>query len=116
MQKFTVLSVQHGPLEGGGVYASIWAMPVKGDYEDRNPPHLTCGPVPIKIDTSVEVINDLLKHNPVLPAEITLDLITRVAAGNKSKSYVRSIHIDAVINFNQPTVARANQPTVARAV
>jgi hypothetical protein len=100
MQKFTVLSVQHGPLEGGGLYASIWAMPVPGDYEDRNAPHLTRGPVPIKIDTNVETINSLLKEYPDLPAMITLDLTTRVAAGNKSKSYVRGYQ-STKTNLNQ---------------
>lgn len=82
--KFILLSAQTGPLEGGGTYSSVWLQPL--DWEDRGSPHFTRGPVPFKVDTSVDEVMALLKAP--LPALVEVDLGIVVAAGNKSKGKV----------------------------
>ncbi len=85
-EKFSVLSVQKGPLESGGEYRSAWVMPYT--YEDRGAPHLTRGPVPMKIDCSEEVINEVLSSGLSLPSDFDLDMRIAIASGNKSKAVI----------------------------
>lgn len=82
--KFTVISVQKGPLEGGGTYSSLWVMPF--EWEDRDAPHLTRGPVPFKIDTTPELVDKLALES--LPGVFELEMGVKVASGNKSKAFV----------------------------
>jgi len=93
MQKFTVLSAQMGPLETGGQYASLWVMPQKGEYEDRGAPHVTRGPVPMKIDTTTDCISSVLSQSQTLPAVFDLDMGIRVSSGNKSKAFINSAEL-----------------------
>lgn len=85
-QSFIVLSVQQGPLEGGSTYRSMWVQPT--EWEDRAAPHLTRGPVPMKIDCSEEAINFILSSGQALPSPFALDIGVKVSGGNKSKGYV----------------------------
>jgi hypothetical protein len=87
-QAFIVISVQQGPLEGGLTYRSMWVQPT--EWEDRAAPHLTRGPVPMKIDCSDEAINFILQSGQSLPSPFSLDIGVKVAGGNKSKGYVFS--------------------------
>lgn len=83
-QRFILISVQKGPLESGGSYASMWLQPL--EWEDRAAPHLTRGPVPFKIDASIEAVDKFATLQ--LPMLADLDVGIRVASGNKSKGYV----------------------------
>jgi len=98
-QKFTVLSAQTGPLESGGVYASVWCLPQPGDYQDRDAPHVTRGPVPMKIDTTALVIDSILTQSKELPKLFDLDVGIRVSSGNKSKAFVNSATLAEKTNF-----------------
>lgn len=88
-QTFGVLSVQSGNVDGVP-YQSAWVFPVEGDYEDRGAPHLTRGPVPMKIDIDSNAIATILQEAPKLPAYFDLETQTRVGAGNKSKAFIKS--------------------------
>jgi hypothetical protein len=96
MQKFTVLSAQTGPLEGGGTYASLWVSPLPGDYADRSAPHLTLGPVPMKIDTTPETISSVIQQSKTLPAVFSLEMGIRVSGGNKSKAFINSAKLEKI--------------------
>lgn len=84
MEKMQVLSFQCGPLEGGGSYSSLWVHPLQ--WEDRQGQHPTRGPVPMKLNCDRSVI-DALASVP-LPAVCELDIMVRVASGNKGQAYV----------------------------
>lgn len=106
MKKYTVLSAQMGPLETGGQYASLWVMPERGDYEDRGAPHVTRGPVPMKIDTSTDTISSVISQTPTLPAVFELDMGIRVSSGNKSKAFINS----AVLVRSERSVDDSKEP------
>jgi hypothetical protein len=89
--KVIVLSVQSGPLEGGGSYHSVWVQPT--EWEDRSAPHITRGPVPMKIDCSQKVVDALV--NAPLPCAADLDVGVKVSSGNKSKGYVDGVRLMA---------------------
>lgn len=92
MQKFRVIAAQYGPLEQGGDYASVWCEPLEGDYEERGAPHVTFGPVPMKIDAHKDTVSKIHAQSK-LPAFFEIDLITRVSGGNKGKPFVKDVEL-----------------------
>lgn len=101
-QTFGVLSVQSGNVEGVA-YQSAWVFPVEGDYEDRGAPHLTRGPVPMKIDIDSSAIATILQEAPKLPAFFDLEMPIRVGAGNKSKAFIKSAKLSAINAVDKET-------------
>jgi hypothetical protein len=86
-EQMKIIACQTGPLEDGGEYASFWVEP--RFYEDRKAPHITHGPVPFKMDCDKSAVLSLLQHT--LPVLADCDNVTRVASGNKAKTFCLSV-------------------------
>jgi hypothetical protein len=85
---YTVISIQKGPLENGGNYCSTWVIPKF--FENRGAPHVTLGPVPIKIDSSDNAFQSILESKLDLPFDFVLKTTIKVSGGNKSKAFIVS--------------------------